>query len=162
MKSLAAVTVLALCTVGFAQKGPKADAVIPAMFKQAEKAFEAKNTDAISKGTTADFTETSMGKTAKKAESMKGLKQFLGMFKTVHCKYTMTSLKSKGNSATTTETIHLWGDSMPDPKTHKSGKIDASRNQTCNWVLQGGHWLVKSMVATNEKMTLNGKPMMGG
>src|SRR5689334_11124363 len=90
MKYSLVIAAMALgMTTCFAQKGATAEKAIPPMFKQVEKLFEAKNADGIAKGMTSDFTETSMGQKVDRAKSLAGLKQFLGMFKTVHCKLTL-------------------------------------------------------------------------
>ncbi len=128
-------------------------------YKQAEKFFESKDVEGLAKGVTPDFTETAGGRTLHKAESMKQLKMFLSMFDKVHCTFAMTSCTVTGNTATTTDNSHVWGTSAPNPKTHKASKIEATRKETFTWVKLGDRWLAKSLVATGEKVTVDGKPM---
>ena len=158
--ALAATALLVVCFAAFAQKGDD-KATFAAMYKQAEKAFETKNVKMLQGWMTPDYTEGAMGKTMNAQQAMKDLQQFFGMFKTLHMKFVVHSVKVNGNMATTTDTGHLWGDSsMVDPKSKKSHKVSASRDETMTWVKMGNRWAVKKIVATNEKMMMDGKPYM--
>ena len=134
------------------------------MYKQAEKAFEMKNVAMMNSEATTDFTEQSMGKISNKKESMQGLKFFLDMFAKPRCTFNMTSVKVNGNTAVTMDHAHIWGMASPMAMKQKMrGKLDAQRDETLTWVKMRGKWMIKSMVASNEKFTMNGKPVpMGG
>lgn len=157
MKLVSIVCVFLATTSVFAQKAPAGRAEFEAMYKFAQKAFEAKNLKPLEATLTADFTETAMGRTMNRKDSIAGLKQFLGMFKTLRCMFTMTSWTSNGARATTTDKVHFWGTMIgPDKKTHK---VDATRTETMTWVKSGKRWMIKHIEAKNEKMLMDGKPM---
>jgi hypothetical protein len=169
MKFAVVVAAIALISGGvYAHQKNKAPmkgndkAMFAAMYAQAANAFDHKDIKGLSGGMTSDFTETAMGKTMNRADSLKGLKQFIGMFATIHCKFDMKSCTVNGNTATTMDSVHLWGTTAMDKKTHKAGKLDATRDETFTWTKSKGRWWVKSIVASNEKMLLNGKPMPMG
>lgn len=130
-----------------------------AIYKHMEALFESKNADDLYKGVAPGFTEYTMGRTVKKDQSLKGLKQFMGMFTTLHCKFTMRKCQVKGNTATTTDAAHLWGDGTMDMKTRKPHKIDATRNETFTWVKIGGKWMAQSLRASDERISVDGHPM---
>lgn len=156
--SMVCVFLAASCV--FAQRAPTGRAEFEAMYKFAQKALEAKDVKTLESAMTADFTETSMGRTMNRKESVAGLKQFLGMFKTIRCSFTMTSWTGAGSRATTTDKVHFWGTMIgPDKKSHK---IDATRSETMTWVKSGKRWMIKRIVAKNEKMLMDGKPMPMG
>ncbi len=154
------IAIAAVCSPALAQKSSMADrAWFQSMYRKVGKAFEMKDVAAISAGMTDDFTETLMGATSNKQQSQEGITQFLGLFKTLRCKFKMTGMKVSGNMATTMDTVHCWGMSaMADAKTKRPFMVDAVRDETMSWVKVGGKWMLKKLVAKNEKMMKNGKP----
>jgi ketosteroid isomerase-like protein len=149
-----------------AARGGGERAMFAAMYKQAEKAFENKDADGITAGMTPDFSETAMGRTRKGKDAKDDLKQFLAIWKTIHCNFTMNSCKVSGNTAMTNDSVHLWGTGKMNPQAKKDQKIDATRNEAMTWTKVGGKWMVKSIVATNEVIKVDGKKLdfskMGG
>ena len=160
MKMGAVIVAAALIVSGAVGQGKGSDrATFETMYNQAERQFAKKDVAAITKSMTPDFTETSMGQTMNKAQAVKGLKQFLGMFTTVKCELTIKSCKVNGNTAVVTNSAHLWGMGMPDPKTKKLHKVDATRGEECTWVKVKGQWMLKHIKGSNEKMMMDGKAM---
>ncbi len=162
MRKVVILASVVFCAMAFAGRPADDKATFVAMYKEGAKMLEKKDYNGMAKGMTADFTETSMGHTVKREESLKGMKQFFGMFKTMKVTLDVVSCKITGNTAVVMSKAHVWGTSMPDPKTHKSSKIDARRDEKCTWVKKNGQWMMRSMVGSNEKMLIDGKPMMGG
>jgi hypothetical protein len=165
MRFVVAISCAALlCAGAFAQHAPKAKgdarATFVAIYQRAEQMFHKKDVKGLYAGMTADFTETIMGRKLNKEESMKSLQQLMGMFQTLNCKFTLKSAEMKGATTVTKDSVHISGpSSQTDPKTHKRTKIDATRDETFTWVKLGGRWMLKSIVATNQKIMLNGKAM---
>jgi hypothetical protein len=162
MRSFSALAASALlCTCSFAQHAkPDSKATFSGLYKQAEAIFAKKDAKALYAGLTNDFTETINGRTMKKEQSRNGLQQFMNMFQTLHCKFTIKSCTIVGRTAMTKDSVHLWGPSSRlDPKTHKRGTIEATRDETFTWVKQNGRWMVRGIGATNQKILVNGKAM---
>jgi ketosteroid isomerase-like protein len=160
MKIGAVIVAAALIVSGAVGQGKGSDrATFEKMYNQAEAQFAKKDVAAITKSMTPDFTETSMGQTMNKTQAVKGLKQFLSMFTTVKCELKIKSVKVNGNTAVVTNSAHLWGMGMPDPKTKKPHKMDATRGEECTWVKVKGQWMLKHIKGSNERMLMDGKPM---
>ncbi len=132
-------------------------------YDMAAKSFEKKDVDAVFKYMTPDFTMTMMGQTMKAGPAKAGLKQWFGMVKDHHMKFTITGVKNNGNMVMVMDKVSSWG-TMMDPKTKKWGKFTDTGMETATWVRVKGKWMMKKLVSTGEKMTFNGKPynMMGG
>jgi ketosteroid isomerase-like protein len=128
-------------------------------YNEAAKAFERKDANAIMAYMAPGFTMTMNGKTRNAAEAKKGLQEWFGMMKNLHCKMTVTSAKHNGGVAVVTDNFRNWGMTMPDPKTKKSGKLVDTGTEKATWVWLNGKWMMKTIVTINEKITIDGKPV---
>jgi hypothetical protein len=128
-------------------------------YNEAAKAFEAKDAKKISSYMAPNFSMRMDGKTMNLKESQASLAQWFATLKEIHCTMKVTQVMHKGSIATVTDTFKNWGTMKPDPKTKKSSKFVQTGVDTATWVWMNGKWLMKSISTSNEKMTIDGKPV---
>lgn len=131
------------------------------MYDMAAKLFDKKDADALFSHMAPDFTIVMGKRTMKGDEARTSMKTWFGMMKELHCKMTVSTVSSKGDTTTIVDHFHNTG-TMIDPKTHKPGKFVDTGTETATWVKVGGDWKMKRLVSSDEKMTLNGKPFNPG
>lgn len=128
------------------------------MYNEAEKMFAKKDADALFGYMAPDFSMTSQGHTMTGDQAKASMKEWFGMMKTLHAKMTVTKVENKNGMTVVTDHFNMSGMTMPDPKTHKSGKLVDTGTEMCTWTNMNGKWMMKSIVSKDEKMTMNGKP----
>jgi hypothetical protein len=131
------------------------------MYDQAAMMFMKKDADGIFSYMTPDFTMSTMGKTYSADQGKAEMKKWFGMMKDLHTTFKVTKVSQKGNMAMVTDSFRMWGNMM-DPKSKKTVKAVDTGTETATWVKMNGKWMMKKLVSTDEKMTVNGKPMKMG
>jgi ketosteroid isomerase-like protein len=137
------------------------------MYNEAEKCFANKDVASLTKYMTPDFTMTTGGKTKDLAGSKQGLTQFFGMMKTLRATMTVTKVSQKGDMAMVTDSYRMSGNMMSmNPKVKKTSKMVDTGTETATWVKVKGKWMMKKLVSTDDKVTIDGKVVdpnkMGG
>ena len=133
---------------------------------QMKKAMESKNLAFFEKSSTADFTYTTAGQTAKKKDAMAGLKSMFDMTKSLKYSCKITGFKKTKNGIVVNLTNHFEMTMMPGPdkKTHLMVTDQASQE---TWKKSGKTWLLTNITDIGKgKSTMDGKPFdpsqMGG
>lgn len=132
---------------------------ISAMYAKLSAAFKAKDTTAIANLCTKDFTMTQVGgKPQPGPVVMGGLQQWFGMIKTYESndikmgKMSITGKTAKVSTTMTDVTIIATGKG-------KTGKLKQVNTGTDVLEKSAAGWKVKSVVNTDDKKTLDGKPI---
>jgi hypothetical protein len=132
-----------------------------------EKAFLKGDTTFFDKISTDDFTDTEMGQTMNKKQSMAQMKQGMAMMKPSVCDLKLLSCSVKGGVGMAQTMMHMVATMMPMKKGDKAHKMvmDMWENET--WVKSGSGWKIQKIAqAKPMKMTMDGKPAdpskMGG
>jgi len=131
-------------------------------YDMAAKTFDSMKVDNIFAYTTPDFTMTMMGQTENKSQCRTHMNQMFGMMKNFDAKFTVTNVAGDANKAHVTCKFMFSGTTKPDPKSHKPGKMTNSGIENSDWVKVKGKWMMKNVVMTDVKVTMNGKPMPMG
>jgi hypothetical protein len=147
-----------LATTSYAQKAMSI-AEWQKGYNEAAKAFEAKDVKKITSYMAPNFTMRMDGKTMNRKEAAVSLAQWFAEMKDLHCSMKVTQVMHKGSMATVTDTFKNWGMTKADPKTKKSSKLVQTGVDTATWVWMNGKWMMKSISTSNEKMTIDGKPV---
>ena len=170
MKRLVSVVFAAAVVVGSAfAHDANADfkKFLTGMLPKVVKAFETKNVKFFDSISTADFTETEMGKTMNKAESMAGMSQMFKSAKTIKCSFKLDSSSVKGDTGTAMTSGRMTAIMNPTKPKGKPSTMVADMWMKETWVKDGKGWKIKHIdEAKPSKMTMDGKPFdpskMGG
>jgi len=130
------------------------------MYDGAAKMFDAKDAEGILSSCTPDFKITMMGKTENRKKAMADMKTWFAMMKTMSCSMHVVKVAGNDKTATVVDKFNNTGMTNPDPKTHKSSKLVDTGTETATWTKVKGKWMMKKLVISDEKMTMDGKPFM--
>lgn len=167
MKKLLIVSIASACAFAMAFDATSDFKKYMAEMKpKVEKAFATKDIKFFEENTTSDFTETMNGKKTTKKESMKGLKDFFAMCKSIKTSMKVMSCSVKGSSATATISSHLVAVMNPMQKGGKPMTIVMDSTEKQIFEKTGTSWKLKALEQVKVKGTLDGKPFdpsqMGG
>lgn len=128
-------------------------------FPKLEKAFAKMDAAFFDKVTTPDFTETMMGQTMTKQQSLANMKQQSQMMESCKAKFKLLSAKvvnGKGIAASKGSFVMVMKP-MSQGAAKQTMTIDMQTQET--WVRSGGTWKLQRLVEVGKsKMTMNGKP----
>lgn len=166
-------TLLILCVASLAATSLAADAnsdfkrFMRRMMPQMERAFNRKDVVYLDKISTSDFTDTAMGRTMSKAESLKEMKVAYAQAKSVRAKFKILAMSASGNSGVAMTSGHVVMITKPRGGKDKSHRMvmDVWEKQT--WIRSGKTWKIQKNEQTKPtKSTVDGKPFdpskMGG
>lgn len=132
-----------------------------------QKAFEKMDVKFFEDFTTDDFTETMMGRTMKKKESMDSMRAQVATTKSMSAKFKLLSASAKNGVGTSTSQGWFVMVSKPTPQDKKTHKLEMEMVEKETWVKVGKTWKLKKLEQVGQmKMKMDGKPMdpnaMGG
>jgi ketosteroid isomerase-like protein len=155
------ISLLALSTLGFAQKKPDAQAPIEKQIARYVQGMQKKDIKIVASVMTPDFKAvTKTGMAAQGTDVLDGLKKLFGQVKKISLTCKIQSLKMEKRNAHLV-THNIMDIEVPDDK----GNIGTLRTDSTNdeiWVpANGSYKIIYSKQLTN-KVTLNGRPIQNG
>lgn len=132
-----------------------------------ERAFDHKDLSFFEKISTADFTETEMGQTYTKAQSMSQMKAGNNQAKSIHAKFKLLTSSVSGNTAMAMTFGHITTVMKPHGPKDKAHRMSMDMWGKETWVRSGKSWMIQKLEeAKPSKMTMDGKAIdpskMGG
>lgn len=128
-------------------------------YDRLEMIFNKKDLGTLHQAMAPSFTMTSMGKTENHTQAMASVKEWFAMAKSIKTMFKVNKVTRSGDTIKVWNTYTFETVSKMDPKDKTMHTMKSAGKGVDTWVWKRGQWWLLSVVNTDEKVTMDGKPM---